>query len=483
MNRLCIANFPVLFFLAAAPAMGQQVEWTQRALGTAPSPRANQAMAFDSARGIGVLFGGDDNNSGLNGETWEWDGIAWIQRLVGGPSLRVGHAMSYDSARGMTVFFGGSTSSGPISDETWVWDGTAWARRFVSGPSPRTRHSMAYDSVRGVTVLFGGYNNGVFNADTWEWNGSNWAQRFVSGPSSRYDHRMAYDSSRGTTVLFGGNTLVGGISGDTWEWNGSVWSQRAVTGPSPRYVHAMSFDASRAVTVLFGGFTDSNNGETWEWNGSSWTQRAVLGPAGRQGHGMIYDSTRSMTVLFGGWNGNSVSGETWVFACAGPSITSQPTTVTPCPTGHVTFSVTANTASGPATYLWQWQLDGETAWLPIVSGVNSLANVPQFEATGTNTFRVSIRPVLSPSGTRVWPNPGYRFRAVVSDTCKSVMSIVASLSVCPADLNCDGGIDFFDYLDFVDVFSSNLQVADFNDDGGIDFFDYLDFVDAFSIGC
>ena len=54
---------------------------------------------------------------------------------------------------------------------------------------------------------------------------------------------------------------------------------------------------------------------------------------------------------------------------------------------------------------------------------------------------------------------------------------------CLADFNADGNVDFFDYLDFVDAFSSNLMTADFNGDTTIDFFDYLDFVDAFSIGC
>jgi hypothetical protein len=58
-----------------------------------------------------------------------------------------------------------------------------------------------------------------------------------------------------------------------------------------------------------------------------------------------------------------------------------------------------------------------------------------------------------------------------------------SVPPCPADFNGDGGVDFFDYLDFVDAFSANLPAADFNDDGSIDFFDYLDFVDAFSLGC
>ncbi len=54
---------------------------------------------------------------------------------------------------------------------------------------------------------------------------------------------------------------------------------------------------------------------------------------------------------------------------------------------------------------------------------------------------------------------------------------------CPADFNSDGTVDFFDYLDFVDMFASGAIDADFNADGVIDFFDYLDFVDAFSTGC
>ncbi len=54
---------------------------------------------------------------------------------------------------------------------------------------------------------------------------------------------------------------------------------------------------------------------------------------------------------------------------------------------------------------------------------------------------------------------------------------------CPADFNADCTVDFFDYLDFVDAFSTGLSRADFNLDQVIDFFDYLDFVDAFSTGC
>lgn len=50
----------------------------------------------------------------------------------------------------------------------------------------------------------------------------------------------------------------------------------------------------------------------------------------------------------------------------------------------------------------------------------------------------------------------------------------------PVDFNCDDVVDFFDYLDFVAVFSSGSGDADFNGDGTLDFFDYLDFVNAFA---
>jgi hypothetical protein len=54
-----------------------------------------------------------------------------------------------------------------------------------------------------------------------------------------------------------------------------------------------------------------------------------------------------------------------------------------------------------------------------------------------------------------------------------------------ADVNQDGSVDFFDYLDFYDFFYFPLKDprADVNNDRVIDFFDYLDFTDAFSSGC
>ncbi|MFH0888949.1 MAG: hypothetical protein V1871_07070 [Planctomycetota bacterium] len=279
--------------------------WIQRYSTTiTPSARDSHVMAYDSYRGVTVLFGGNPSNS----ETWEWNGINWSLRTTSGPSAREASAMVYDSIRRVTVLFGGyiSSSGGYESNETWEWNGTSWSLRTTSGPSAREAHAMVYDSSRGVTVLFGGITGGN---ETWEWNGTSWSLRTTTGPSSRAWHSMAYDSTRNVTVLFGG--YGSSVSNETWEWNGTSWSLRTTTGPSGRYWHAMVYNVARSATVLFGGTIGANNNETWEWNGTSWSQLIPgTSPSARFAHAMAYDSARSTIVLFGG--SSTVRGnDTW----------------------------------------------------------------------------------------------------------------------------------------------------------------------------
>ena len=59
-------------------------------------------MAYDAARGLSILFGGNSGNNYL-GETWEWNGTTWAQRDLSGPSARYFHAMAYDAGRGASV--------------------------------------------------------------------------------------------------------------------------------------------------------------------------------------------------------------------------------------------------------------------------------------------------------------------------------------------------------------------------------------------
>jgi hypothetical protein len=64
-----------------------------------------------------------------------------------------------------------------------------------------------------------------------------------------------------------------------------------------------------------------------------------------------------------------------------------------------------------------------------------------------------------------------------------LFAITLDQRVCDANINADCVVDFFDYLDFVQMFSDEDPEADFNADGVVDFFDYLDFAAAFADGC
>ena len=79
-------------------------------------------MAYDSERGIAVVFGGTSGGVTLS-DTWEWDGSMWRDKSgsSGQPyhfcCPRAGAAMAYDSRLKQMVLFGGS-GAGP--DTTWV---------------------------------------------------------------------------------------------------------------------------------------------------------------------------------------------------------------------------------------------------------------------------------------------------------------------------------------------------------------------------
>jgi hypothetical protein len=294
-----------------------RILWTQKQ-DVGPGPRNSHAMAYDSIRGVTVLFGGADPDGNLFGDTWEWDGENWTQMEDVGPSPRLGFAMAFDAERKQTVLFGGGPNQpDPQSQfaDTWGWDGQAWTQLADSGPGKRESHALAYDGQRQRTVLFGG----VPVADTWEWDGTAWTQKADTGPPARSAHCMAYDTNRSRTVLFGGfgRPNVNVLFGDTWEWDGALWRQVAHFGATPCDGAALAFKGDSIA--LFGGerLVDPRAifGTTWTWDGKHWTLRQDIGPAPRAVHAMAFDTKRGRLVLFGGTDRVSQQfqtfGDTW----------------------------------------------------------------------------------------------------------------------------------------------------------------------------
>ena len=227
-----------------------------------PPPASNQ-VAFDSARGVTV---------GVDGDTSEWNGALWRRQCPeNNPPARDWYALAYDSGRGVTVLFGGGYYwQYTVNADTWEYDGVTWTQRMPSNSPPgRLGHAMCYDSARGVTLLYGGDSRaGYYFGDMWQWDGVNWTQLLPPHvPSARAWHAMAFDTDRGVAILFGGRGWAIGDLGDTWEWNGSDWRRRFPVGlsPSARTNHAMAYDSARSVMLLFGGNSFGTDlGDTWE---------------------------------------------------------------------------------------------------------------------------------------------------------------------------------------------------------------------------
>jgi hypothetical protein len=308
--------------------------------GDKPGERRRHAMAFDSANGVVVMFGGEREGTSWSfwGDTWTYNAATntWAKPIGNWPEPRRHHTMAYDSARGVTVLFGGAQGGNDgiehYFEDTWEYDGTAWTdvspatgTAGIDWPEARRQHAMVYDSANGVMVLFGGGSDNGSNMynDVWEWNGTAWTEITPSGssPVARRGHQMAYDSSRGVVVLFGGQDSDSDtIYNDTWEWDGSTWVQFTSSPPSKRHAHAMAYDSARGVVVMFGGYDRNNDlGDTWERNGTTWTDVTTVGgtpgtdfPSLRRWHKMAYDSARGVIVLFAGDEGQGTPlNDTW----------------------------------------------------------------------------------------------------------------------------------------------------------------------------
>ncbi len=450
--------------------------WTSVSPATAPVARYGHAMAYDSRRGVTVLVGGGDNPNSPTGlsDTWEWNGATWTQRAsFAAPPGRLYCAMAYDSTRGVSVLFGGiSVAAGGLVADTWEWDGTNWTQRTpATSPSARYGHAMVFDSARGVTVLFGGNpffygGSGSPLNDTWEWNGTNWTQRTpATAAPGRYFHAMAYDSVRHVTVVFGGGGSIPAYGlppplGDTWEWNGTNWAARTpAAAPSARFYHTMAY-GTQGTTVLFGGWSASMN-DTWEWNGANWTQPTLpLSPPPRVVSAMAYDSARGAMVLFGGAiiSGSSASlyNDTWELQDTFHLIVQQPVN-TIAIEGFAAMLGVATQGSFQFTY--QWRKNG----VPISGANMPLCVIPSCCQADAGVYDV----------------------VVTTGTCEAI-SDPATLSVrARADLNNDGDVDCRDLAMFIGDWTGPgtppapcAILGDLDCDGDVNFDDLSAFVAA-----
>lgn len=229
--------------------------WIEMPLGD-PGVRDGAAAVYDSDRAVMVLFGGSSDTG-----TWEYDGASWRQVITPtAPPPRRDHRMVFDSTRGRVLLFGGRALSHQTLGDFWQYDGVDWIRIDVAeSPAPRALFGFAYDSFRDMIVLFGGSSDGTDLGDTWEFDGTLWRRAPTPlSPNPANEVLMAFDSSRGVTVLRGAYSDSAAASQgghQIFEFDGSTWQIVDYQGEFlPSSGGAMTFDPGRRQILLVGAW-------------------------------------------------------------------------------------------------------------------------------------------------------------------------------------------------------------------------------------
>ncbi|HLQ36779.1 MAG TPA: hypothetical protein VK348_03185, partial [Planctomycetota bacterium] len=222
------------------------VSWSAPTVaGPLPPGAAFPAIAYDMERRQVVVFGGVcagacPGGSGpvLLDATWEYDGAWQLRTPAHRPAARAHAAMAYDRARRCIVLVGGRDAAGQLLPETWEYDGIDWLQRASVHTAPAG--FATYDPVRHRVVLVGG-------GETWEWDGQDWTPRLLAA-APQHPWGIVYDEARQRVVVYSASGTDNGM----WEWDGasSQWTARLdQQGPLPEWSIGMTYDLTRTQVV------------------------------------------------------------------------------------------------------------------------------------------------------------------------------------------------------------------------------------------
>ncbi len=404
-----------------------------------------------------LVIGGNFRSSGpvtLNYIAW-WDGAGW-QPIGPGFNRTVQDVIAWDADGDgpqppQLIAAGNFTDSGGAPmNRIARWDGSAWqplgsglaggpvgiayalASWDPDGAGPETPHLYAtgdFMTAGGVTV------NRIAR-----WDGSTW-------------HALEGGIAPGSTSL------------STAGWALTVWPNQA----------------RGASDLIVGGwfsYADIVNADgVARWDGSAWhtlstgvdTYTIGLTTFDADGNGPMTPRVIAVGEIdsAGGHGAGGIAA--WADSDT-PVIIEQPLAATSCAGGTATFTVAAGASD--ATYLW-WaeRVPGGGDYRVLQDGPTPTGSLISGAATATLTI------------ANVSQADALLYRVKVAESCRESGSLPVQLTVCAADLNCDGVIDFADYLEFLNLYDALDPRVDLNHDGVIDFGDYLEFLNHYDSGC
>lgn len=450
-----------------------------------------------------------------------WDGSAWstLGDGVGGPGTWVTSLAALPNG---DLIAGGSFTNCGATSTPYIarWNGTAWVS--MAGGMDNQINAMTVSKATGELYVTGFFTNaGATPANrVARWTGSGWAAlgsglgnigwAITSRPNGDIVVGGSFTTAGGKTVNRLARWTAGqwfGMSGGTNSTvlsviglsNGDVIVGGIFTTPTPRVVgwrdtgwflmgsglnaQPLCFTEMPNGDVIAGGhfFTSGVtsvpkiarfDGTDWRAMGTGMDQFVMTTTVDPDG------------VLWAGGGFTTAGGVVspylakWAAGSA-PTITSQPSSMTSCPSGPAGFTLGVSSVDAPA---YEWSVES-----PADSGNYAVLTGPTFFEGDTGLeFSVSgaDQAALQVSGVKLRGHSNViRFVGRASTACGSVTSDAATLTICLADYNCDHFVNGDDYDSFASMFDVADPAADLNADGFVNGDDYDAFASAFDAGC
>ena len=439
-----------------------------------------------------------------------WDGSAW-SALDGGMNAGVNSLAVL--ASGELVAAGSFTVAGSTpANYIATWNGTSWS---ALGTGMNNEVNSVVVMPNGDLIAGGFFNTagGLTVNRVARWDGSAWSA--MSTGMNNIVWTLAV-MSEGDLVAGGSFTTAGGkLVNRIARWNGTAWS--ALGGANSNVFSlatAPNGDLYAGGQFTFIGTTPASR--VARWNGTSWSPMStgILGNV----WGFAFPSNGDVIAcgLFvfpasqiTRWDGsvwNDIGGGTdagvfqvmvqpnddllagGMFTAAGgtpaaglalwttpvaPTVSSPPQDLNGCPYSAATFTVGA-TGTGPLTYAWR--KDGVVLSDGAGGGGGGGAGTISGATTDTLTIAPPVPGVLSLADAGVYD-------CVVSNTCDAATSAGATLTICPADYDCNTFVNGDDFDAFVQAFVYGEPAADIDGNEFVNGDDFDFYVERFVAGC
>ncbi|MBL8754432.1 MAG: hypothetical protein JNK15_14105 [Planctomycetes bacterium] len=389
--------------------------WSLRRTPTQPPPRSDFALGYDEARRRIVLFGGRTeynlNPTALLDDTWEYDGVDWVQlQPVQRPTRQAYGWLGHDWVHNKLFLCGGT--NGAANYAAWHFDGATWTQAPVSYVSNVTG-TFASDPVRQRIVGYAPVGSGNLMC---EWDGTAWAWvNPPTWPTPRYSSAMTWVPSLQRIVLHGG-TGAGTSApapGDLWAYDGVAWS---LLGPAPvRNSHVVCHDPVRDVLFAVAGRVPQGLGvDTAQWDGSAWTSHGN-GIGWEDLRGAWFDGHRQRVVALSMYPLNWLEwdGSAWLRHPSPVALVYPRGAFDPMRNRSV---VVGSDTSGVVTQEW----DGTTWTLPVVAGQPCVARPTFHPGRGKLVASCGLAGLYEWNGvawTQFAPGPGAPWSSVADGEC------------------------------------------------------------------